>query len=140
MLTGKGLGILKPGFIARKDARDAYAEMENSKEFQNPISYSSIKEKDYKALLLPGGHAPGMKEYLESKILQKTVVDFFIRKNLWQPSVTEFYLRQEASTRKQTNQCYMTNKRPRFCKNRNYSHITLLDFGLEIIIKLIRSP
>ncbi|BDA79234.1 hypothetical protein LPTSP3_g21640 [Leptospira kobayashii] len=77
MLTGKGLGILKPGFIARKDARDAYAEMENSKEFQNPISYSSIKEKDYKALLLPGGHAPGMKEYLESKILQKTVVDFF---------------------------------------------------------------
>ncbi|TGN07943.1 type 1 glutamine amidotransferase domain-containing protein [Leptospira ilyithenensis] len=77
MLTGKGFGILKPGFIARNDARDAYAEMENSKEFQNPISYSDIKEKDYKALLLPGGHAPGMKEYLESDILQKAIVDFF---------------------------------------------------------------
>jgi len=77
MLTGEGLGILKPGFIARKDARDAYSEMESSKEFQNPISYSEISEKDYKALLLPGGHAQGMREYLESLILQKTVVDFF---------------------------------------------------------------
>lgn len=77
MLTGKGLGILKSGFMARRDARDAYSEMENSKEFQNPIPYSEIKEKDFQAILLPGGHAQGMKEYLESKILQNVVVDFF---------------------------------------------------------------
>ncbi|MCG6139162.1 type 1 glutamine amidotransferase domain-containing protein [Leptospira mtsangambouensis] len=77
MLTGKGLGILKSGFMARKDARDAYFKMENSKEFQNPIPYSEIKEKDFQAILLPGGHAQGMKEYLESRILQNVVVDFF---------------------------------------------------------------
>lgn len=77
MLNGKGLGILKSGFMARRDARDAYLEMENSKEFQNPIPYSKIREKEFQAILLPGGHAQGMKEYLESKILQNVVVDFF---------------------------------------------------------------
>lgn len=95
MLTGKGLGILKSGFMARKDARDAYFKMENSKEFQNPIPYSEIKEKDFQAILLPGGHAQGMKEYLESRILQNVVVDFFNPINRLRRSVMVYYLRQE---------------------------------------------
>lgn len=77
MLNGAGLGILKRLLRARSDAVAAYHEMEQSHEFVNPIPYAAIHEKDFDALLLPGGHDKGVKEYLESKILQQVVVDFF---------------------------------------------------------------
>ncbi len=77
MLTGRGLGIWKPLLRARKDAVNAYLKMEKSKAFNKPISYSDIRENDYDGIYLPGGHDKGVKEYLESKILQKIVVDFF---------------------------------------------------------------
>ena len=77
MLTGKRLGILKPVLMAGKDALVAYREMENSEEFRNPIKYSDAKEEDFDGLLLPGGHDKGVKEYLESEILQKLAVHFF---------------------------------------------------------------
>jgi protease I len=77
MLNGTGLGILKRLLKAREDAVAAYHEMEQSPEFMQPISYRAIKEKNFAALLLPGGHDKGIKEYLESGILQQTVVDFF---------------------------------------------------------------
>ncbi len=78
MLTGKGLGILKSVLQARKDAVAAYYEMEKTDSFCNPISYDDIKESNFDALFLPGGHDKRVKEYLESEILQNTVVDFFI--------------------------------------------------------------
>ncbi|TGN18228.1 type 1 glutamine amidotransferase domain-containing protein [Leptospira idonii] len=77
MLTGRGLGVFKNSFMARQDAIDAYSEMESSSVFSNPIPYSEIKEQDYQALLLPGGHAQGMRPYLESEKLQNSVVSFF---------------------------------------------------------------
>ncbi len=77
MLNGKGLGPLKRILIARKDAREAYNEMYKSKEFSNPIAYADIKETDFDAIFLPGGHDKGVREYLESKTLQNVVVDFF---------------------------------------------------------------
>ncbi|EMO26933.1 DJ-1/PfpI domain protein [Leptospira interrogans serovar Bataviae str. HAI135] len=45
--------------------------------FQNPISYKNLKAENFAGLILPGGHAPGMKEYLESEELQKFVGSFF---------------------------------------------------------------
>lgn len=77
MLTGENLGIWKGILQARKDAVEAYHEMETSNEFCNPLKYSEIKENDFDAILLPGGHDKGVKEYLESKVLQLLVVDFF---------------------------------------------------------------
>ncbi|RLD73599.1 MAG: hypothetical protein DRJ10_17650 [Bacteroidetes bacterium] len=77
MLTGKGLGILKSVLQARKDAVTAYYEMEKSSSFCNPISYDEIKESNFDALFLPGGHDKSVKEYLESEILHNSVVDFF---------------------------------------------------------------
>ncbi|EMF90844.1 DJ-1/PfpI family protein [Leptospira santarosai str. ST188] len=77
MLTGKGLGIWKPLLIAHKKARNAYDEMISDFHFQNPISYKNLKPENFEGLILPGGHAPGMKEYLESKELQKFVGAFF---------------------------------------------------------------
>lgn len=78
MLTGKNLGIWKPALRARQDAVDAYSEMLENDLFCNPLKYSDALEKDFDAILLPGGHDKGVKEYLESQLLQHLVVDFFI--------------------------------------------------------------
>lgn len=78
MLNGKNLGFWKFLLRARKDAVAAYSELEKSDAFCNPVKYSELKESDFDAILLPGGHDKGVKEYLESKILQELVVDFFI--------------------------------------------------------------
>ena len=77
MLKGERLGIWKILLAARQDAVDAYKEMENSHKFCNPIKYADAKESDFDALLLPGGHDKGVKEYLESNLLQQVVVSFF---------------------------------------------------------------
>lgn len=77
MLAGTGLGLLRPLLMAREDAVAAYGEMEKCRAFTKPISYADTRENDYDALLLPGGHDKGVREYLESPILQKLVVDFF---------------------------------------------------------------
>lgn len=77
MLKGERLGIWKSLLRARKDAVEAYYEMEKTEAFCQPKKYEEVAEKDFDALLLPGGHDKGVKEYLESKILQDLVVAFF---------------------------------------------------------------
>jgi len=77
MITGDGLGPFKSTLIAEQKARDTYYECVASHEFNHPINYISIKPEKYDALLLPGGHDKGMKEYLESSLLQDVVVQFF---------------------------------------------------------------
>jgi putative intracellular protease/amidase len=77
MLTGKGLGIWKSVLAARKDAADACMQMDNDSAFCKPLEYSEIREVDFDAIFLPGGHDKRVKEYLESSLLQRTVADFF---------------------------------------------------------------
>lgn len=77
MLTGRGLGILAPMLIAAPVAQDAYQALILDPAFQNPISYQNIDCDAYQAILLPGGHAQGMKTYLESDVLQEKVAQFF---------------------------------------------------------------
>lgn len=54
-----------------------YRTMTQSAEYQQPIKYTDINVADYDALLLAGGHAPGMKQFLESKIIQEKTAQFF---------------------------------------------------------------
>ena len=77
MLKGERLGIWKPVLRARKDAVEAYSEMEACAAFINPCAYEEAQEANFDALLLPGGHDKGVKEYLESSLLQQLVADFF---------------------------------------------------------------
>ncbi len=77
MLDGKKLGLWKPFLQARQDAITAYNEMVKSHAFLNPIAYDNIKEDEYDAIFLPGGHDKAVKEYLESKVLQQNIVRFF---------------------------------------------------------------
>jgi putative intracellular protease/amidase len=73
LLTGVVFGQLG----AKPPARERYARMIETAAFRHPIPYAAIEPAAYDALLLPGGHAPGMKQYLESRALQEKVVGFF---------------------------------------------------------------
>ncbi len=77
MVTGKGLGLLSALLRANQDARQAYARMTADAKFQKPLQWEDLRASDFSALILPGGHAPGMREYLESTVLQNLVADFF---------------------------------------------------------------
>jgi len=75
MLTGKGLLIFAPILRANADALRDYGEMKQSTEFKNPISYEAMRGRTFDAMVLPGGHAPGMKEYLGSSLVQAKVAE-----------------------------------------------------------------
>jgi len=53
-----------------------YQAMTSTVEYHNPIKYSSINVANYDALLLAGGHAPGMKQFLDSKVLHEKTAQF----------------------------------------------------------------
>lgn len=77
MLNGTDLGLLAPFLAADANGKKAYADLENSFEFQNPIPWTEVEVHQFDGLILPGGHAAGMKEYLESEVLKKIVCAFF---------------------------------------------------------------
>src|SRR5260370_3349935 len=90
MLTGRGLDpwgaiplLRNLPFVgllmrANRDAREAYADMIADPNYLAPQRWDAIDPAQYDALLLPGGHrARGMREYLESEILQNIVADCF---------------------------------------------------------------
>jgi putative intracellular protease/amidase len=90
MLTGQGLDpwgaipLLRKlpliGLLMRanRDARKAYAEMIAGPDYAAPLRWDAIDAFAFDALLLPGGHrARGMRDYLESEVLQNLVVRFF---------------------------------------------------------------
>ncbi|MFB5649279.1 type 1 glutamine amidotransferase domain-containing protein [Leptospira wolffii] len=80
MVTGKGLGILSPVLRARNEDVAVYRELEKSNEFLTPKKYGSVKPDSFDVLLLPGGHAKGMRTYLESEELQALVGKTFADK------------------------------------------------------------
>lgn len=90
MLSGKGLDVwgLVPGLRnvvlvgrmvrANREARNAYSAMVRDGAFQNPLRWSEVAAAEFDGLVLPGGHrARGMRDYLESSVLQRLVVEFF---------------------------------------------------------------
>ncbi len=68
------LGLL---LRAERGARQAYQALEQDADFLHPKAYADLRAEDYDGLVLPGGHARGMRPYLESKILQAVVTAFF---------------------------------------------------------------
>lgn len=92
MVTGEGLDLWSrvPGLrkltalgrVLRADeaARDAHRALLEDPAWRSPIRWDDIELDDFDGLLLPGGHrARGMREYLESPLLQGVVVEAFRR-------------------------------------------------------------
>jgi len=66
-------GVLFGQLGADAQARALYASMSRHPAFLAPLCWPLLKADDFDALLLPGGHAPGMRPYLESASLQRLV-------------------------------------------------------------------
>ena len=83
MLHGTGLGLLGPMLRAQGNAVAGHDRMVQSPAWRAPIPWGDIAggvaADRFDALLLPGGHAPGMREYLESTLLQSAVAAVFER-------------------------------------------------------------
>jgi putative intracellular protease/amidase len=70
-------GVLFGKMGASEDAKAAYAEMQASPEYRSPVTWNAIDPAAYDGLLLPGGHAQGMRQYLESTELRSKVRAFW---------------------------------------------------------------
>jgi putative intracellular protease/amidase len=65
------------GQLGAKDApKSFYQELEQERAFERPIAWSDIDPAAFDALVLPGGHAPKMKQYLSSEVLHSKVAAF----------------------------------------------------------------
>ena len=62
---------------ARPEPIAFYREMEQAPEFTAPRKWNDCRAADFDALFLAGGHAPGMKQYLGSDVVQQLVREFF---------------------------------------------------------------
>ncbi len=63
---------------ANADARRDHAAMQVDEAFRKPLRWDTLDANAFDGLLLPGGHrARGMREYLESPLLQALVAGFF---------------------------------------------------------------
>lgn len=69
-------GVLFGQLGADPEPKRFYAELTADPAFHQPIAWSAIVPTDYDALVLPGGHAPGMRQYLASPLLQRQVAAF----------------------------------------------------------------
>src|SRR5687767_2747570 len=70
-------GVLFGQLGADPEPKKFYQSLTKSPEFVSPLLWAAIRVEDFDGLLLPGGHAPGMRQYLGSVPLQKKMSQFW---------------------------------------------------------------
>ncbi len=73
LLTGVIFGQLG----AEPEAKAFYAELVQTPAWRAPLAWADLDVTAYDALVLPGGHAPGMRQYLGSLALHEQVARFW---------------------------------------------------------------
>src|ERR1022692_1282090 len=73
LLTGVLLGKLG----AAAEAQLFYRQLTIDDDFLRTISWADIVPADFDGLILPGGHAPGMRQYLSALVLQEKAARFW---------------------------------------------------------------
>jgi putative intracellular protease/amidase len=73
LLTGVIFGQLG----AAPEPAAFYHAMTQAAEFRDPLAWNAIEPAAYDGLILPGGHAPGMRQYLGSALLQEKTAAFW---------------------------------------------------------------
>ncbi len=76
------MGVLRGPLGAGSKGLTNYKAMRTSPEYHQPIRYAEINPDHFDAVALTGGHAPGMKQYLESEVLQSKMVDFWLSRKV----------------------------------------------------------
>jgi putative intracellular protease/amidase len=75
-------GVVFGQIGAKPNDVETYHELVRDSSFRSPIRYEEIDPSQFDGIHLAGGHAPGMKPYIESSVLQAKVVEFFERELL----------------------------------------------------------
>ncbi len=75
-------GVVFGQIGAKPEDAETYHELVQDPAFQNPIRYDEIDPARFAGVHLAGGHAPGMKPYLESTVLQEKMVEFFSQERI----------------------------------------------------------
>lgn len=70
-------GVLFGKLGADPEPKRFYEQMIQTPGFQKPLTWAAIEPEAYDGLVLPGGHAPGMRQYLGSEALQAKVAAFW---------------------------------------------------------------
>ncbi|WP_372494063.1 MULTISPECIES: type 1 glutamine amidotransferase domain-containing protein [Nocardia] len=70
-------GVLFGRLGAKPEAKKLYRRLQLSSEFADTIAWEDIDPIEYDGLLLPGGHASGVRQYLESTVLQQRIAAFW---------------------------------------------------------------
>jgi putative intracellular protease/amidase len=73
LLTGVIFGRLG----AAPEPKACYGELVGDASFRAPRAWADLRAEDFDALVLPGGHAPGMRQYLGSTLLHERVAAFW---------------------------------------------------------------
>ncbi|NWA24161.1 DJ-1/PfpI family protein [Pseudomonas gingeri] len=76
-LVEKGFGLLNPMLMTRKPDLESYQAMIADPHFKQPLAYADVDPAQFDALLVPGGHAEGMRSLLESDAAKRIVLHFF---------------------------------------------------------------
>ena len=70
-------GVLFGRLGAEVEPISFYEQLTEDAAFRNPLSWSQIEPTEFEGLLLPGGHAVGMRQYLDDPALRAKVVAFW---------------------------------------------------------------
>ena len=70
-------GVLFGQFGAAPEARKRYFELVGAPEFGATVGWTELDPAGFDGLILPGGHAPGMRQYLGSALLSEQVGRFW---------------------------------------------------------------
>jgi putative intracellular protease/amidase len=62
---------------ADPEPKSFYRELERDPAFQRPVAWADIDVASFDGMLLPGGHAPGMRQYLDGEELRRRVIAFW---------------------------------------------------------------
>ncbi|MFE7540674.1 type 1 glutamine amidotransferase domain-containing protein [Streptomyces platensis] len=70
-------GVLFGQLGAAEEPKRCYEELTRSEEFRTTVGWAELAPENYDGLILPGGHAPGMRQYLGSEVLRRQISRFW---------------------------------------------------------------
>ncbi len=71
-------GVIFGRLGAADEPKAFYAEMQSDREYRSPLAWADIRPDELDGLILPGGHAPGMRQYLGSALLREKVAEYWV--------------------------------------------------------------
>lgn len=79
LLTEIGFGLLSPVLMTWPYALERYQRMIEDADFLKPLRHDAWRDVQFDGLLIPGGHAPGVKTLIESHAAQDCAQEAFRR-------------------------------------------------------------